>query len=155
MAVTVEIESPRQKVVNEMFCRLDQYLSELYPPESNHLLNIEKLSCSNTIFCVARYNDIALGCGAALLKFEEEKSYAEIKRMYVHEEYRGDGIGAKILRFLHKKIAYRGISIARLETGFSQFNAIKLYEKSGYHRIPPFGEYQLDPLSLFFEKKIL
>ena len=152
MAVTVEIESPRQKAVNQMFDNLDKYLSELYPPESNHFTDIEKLSSSNAIFCVARNLNTALGCGAALLKCEEESAYAEIKRMYVHEEYRGQGIGWKILRFLHLKIASQGINVARLETGFSQFNAIKLYENSGYYRISPFGEYELDPLSLFFEK---
>ena len=93
MNVTVDIETPRQKVVTEMLDKLDTYLSELYPPESNHFPETEQLSYSNTLFCVARYNDIALGCGAALLKFEQENAYAEIKRMYVHEEYRGEGVG--------------------------------------------------------------
>ena len=89
------------------------------------------------------------------MKFEQEKAYAEIKRMYVHEEYRGAGVGGKILKFLHLKIVSQGIYIARLETGFSQFEAIKLYENLGYYRISPFGEYEPDPLSLFFEKQIL
>ena len=155
MNVTVEIETPKQKVVTEMLDKLDTYLSELYPPESNHFPETEQLSYSNTLFCVARYNDIALGCGAALLKFEQENAYAEIKRMYVHEEYRGEGVGVKILKFLHLKIASKGIYLARLETGFSQFDAIKLYEKLGYYRISPFGDYEPDPLSLFFEKQIL
>ena len=155
MNVTVEIETPRQKSVSNMFDDLDTYLSQLYPPESNHFIDIEELAKANTIFCVARNKDIALGCGAALLKFEQEKAYAEIKRMYVHEEYRGEGVGGKILNFLHLKIASQGIYIARLETGFSQFEAIKLYENLGYYRISPFGEYEPDPLSLFFEKQIL
>ena len=59
-----------------------------------------------------------------------------------------------ILQFLHEEVAGRGISLFRLETGFSQFDAIQLYKRSGYHRIAPFHDYELDPLSLFFEKQI-
>ena len=33
-------------------------------------------------------------------------------------------------------------------------SAIGLYERAGSWRIPPFGEYKEDPLSLFFEKRI-
>ena len=61
MNVTVEIETPRQKSVSNMFDDLDTYLSQLYPPESNHFIDIEELSNSNTIFCVARNKDIELG----------------------------------------------------------------------------------------------
>ena len=53
MNVTVEIETPKQKVVTEMLDKLDTYLSELYPPESNHFPETEQLSYSNTLFCVA------------------------------------------------------------------------------------------------------
>jgi len=30
-----------------------------------------------------------------------------------------------------------------------------LYEKLGYNRIDPFGEYKEDPLSVFMEKKLV
>jgi hypothetical protein len=41
-----------------------------------------------------------------------------------------------------------------LETGIYQKEAIGLYEQAGFQRIPPFGAYKEDPLSLFFEKRI-
>jgi putative acetyltransferase len=44
---------------------------------------------------------------------------------------------------------------ARLETGIHQPEAIGLYQKLGYYRINPFGDYQEDPLSIFMEKKLL
>ena len=34
-----------------------------------------------------------------------------------------------------------------------QPEAIGLYEKLGYRRVGPFGEYKEDPLSLYFEKR--
>jgi hypothetical protein len=45
--------------------------------------------------------------------------------------------------------------LLRLETGIYQREAICLYERMGFYRIPPFGAYQEDPLSLFFEKRIV
>ena len=43
----------------------------------------------------------------------------------------------------------------RLETGIHQHEAIGLYELTGFQRIPPFGDYREDPLSLFFERCVL
>ena len=40
-----------------------------------------------------------------------------------------------------------------LETGIHQHEAIGLYERMGFQRIPPFGAYQEDPLSRFYEKQ--
>jgi putative acetyltransferase len=41
----------------------------------------------------------------------------------------------------------------RLETGIHQREAIALYERRGFHRIPPFGPYTDDPLTLCYEKQ--
>jgi putative acetyltransferase len=39
----------------------------------------------------------------------------------------------------------------RLETGISQLEALGLYERAGFRRRGPFGEYREDPLSFFME----
>jgi putative acetyltransferase len=41
-----------------------------------------------------------------------------------------------------------------LETGIHQAPAIRLYERAGFRRILPFGDYKEDSLSLFYEKRI-
>ncbi|GGF56767.1 hypothetical protein GCM10011332_07780 [Terasakiella brassicae] len=41
------------------------------------------------------------------------------------------------------------------ETGVSQPEVIGLYRNAGFVEIGPFGEYQLDPLSLFMEKELV
>jgi ribosomal protein S18 acetylase RimI-like enzyme len=46
------------------------------------------------------------------------------------------------------------VSLLRLETGIHQKAAIALYERMGFQSIPPFGEYQPDPLSRFYEKRL-
>jgi putative acetyltransferase len=35
-----------------------------------------------------------------------------------------------------------------------QPEAIALYRSAGYKEIPPFGDYRLDPLSIFMEKRL-
>ena len=45
-----------------------------------------------------------------------------------------------------------GVTVARLETGIRQPEALALYERCGYARIAPFGDYREDPLSVFLEK---
>jgi hypothetical protein len=45
--------------------------------------------------------------------------------------------------------------VLRLETGIYQLEAIGLYERCGFQRIPPFGDYKADPLSVFFEKRLV
>jgi hypothetical protein len=47
------------------------------------------------------------------------------------------------------------VGILRLETGIHQSAAISLYERMGFQRIRPFGAYLEDPLSLFYEKRIM
>ena len=47
-----------------------------------------------------------------------------------------------------------GVSLLRLETGIYQKEAIGLYERYGFQRRSPFGEYRIDPMSVYFEKLI-
>jgi hypothetical protein len=41
-----------------------------------------------------------------------------------------------------------------LETGRRQPEAVSLYESAGYHRIPSFGQYQGDELSICCAKDL-
>jgi putative acetyltransferase len=42
----------------------------------------------------------------------------------------------------------------KLETGIHQPEAIALYERFGFVRCGPFGDYQPDPLSVFMDKRL-
>jgi putative acetyltransferase len=87
---------------------------------------------------VAYVNNKAVGCGA----FKPSKDHSvEIKRMFVHPDYRGKGIAQQILAELEKWAADLGNKNCVLETGQKQPEAIKLYLKSGYVRIPNYGQY--------------
>ncbi|OHT45841.1 GNAT family N-acetyltransferase [Flavobacterium tructae] len=84
-------------------------------------------------------NDIAVGCGAFR---EKEKDTVEIKRMFVHPDFRKRGIASQVLAELEqwaKEIEYR---YTILETGKNQPEAISLYQKLGYTIIPNYPPYE-------------
>ena len=60
----------------------------------------------------------------------------------------------KVLEHLAGYASSHNITLLRLETGIHQREAIALYERMGFYRIPPFGPYFDDPVSLCYEKQI-
>lgn len=87
---------------------------------------------------VAYENGEAVGCGA----FKEyEPNAAEIKRMYVSPAKRGRGIARRILAELETWAKELSFVECVLETGVKQPEAIALYRKSGYEKIPNYGQY--------------
>jgi len=143
--------SPTIPEAKILIAELDDYQSRLYPAESNHLDGLEELAAPNVTFVVARLNGQVVGCGAVK---EMRGAYGEIKRMYVSPTGRGHGLAKTMLAYLEQKLLAKGIPLARLETGIHQTEAIGLYERLGYRRIGPFGDYGEDPLSIFMEKRL-
>lgn len=103
-------------------------------------------------FILARMNGEAAGC-AAFRRMDEHA--AEVKRMFVTSAHRRKGIARRLLAEIEAFIAQQGYTTARLETGTLQEEAIALYESAGYRRIPPFGPYVGNPISVCFEKALL
>jgi putative acetyltransferase len=148
----ITLESPNQPDVIALIQALDDYQTSLYPPESNHLLDINALMQPNVLFVVARPgpNRPAVACGAVVLMGD----YGEVKRMYVQPAQRGHGAAKAILTTLETEAANVYCPCLRLETGIHQHEAIALYERSGFTRCGRYGEYPEDPLSVFMEKRI-
>ena len=147
----INTETPDQPEVRAMLEKLDAYCAALYPAESNHLMDIASLMQGDALFLVARDVDgAAVGC-AALVNRQE---YGEVKRMFVDERKRGLGTGRKLLEHLVMFARMSGLSVLRLETGIHQPEAIGLYERLGFERRAPFGDYREDPLSLFMEMRL-
>jgi putative acetyltransferase len=122
-----------------------------YPPESRHAFSVEKLLREGVAFFVLHYEGKPAACGGVKLFGSE---YGEVKRMYVRPAYRGRGLGKAILDRLAGHARGRQARLLRLETGIYQKEAIGLYERWGFLRRPPFGEYKVDPNSVYFEKAL-
>jgi putative acetyltransferase len=136
----------------ELLERLDSYLSGLYPAESNYASPLEALRRANALFVVAQVDGQAVGCGGYVIQDDQS---AEFKRFMVLPAFRGQAIGSRILVELESLVRIAGVTIARLETGVSQPDAIRVFEKAGYRRCSPFGNYPDDPLCVFMEKALL
>jgi putative acetyltransferase len=100
---------------------------------------------------VAYHNDQPVGCGA-LKAFGE--TAMEVKRMYTLPQYRGRGIASAVLAALEAWAAELGCEKCVLETGQNQPEAIAMYQKQGYQRIPNYGQYAGVENSVCFEKKL-
>ncbi len=103
------------------------------------------------LFVLARLDGKAVGCGALR---PLEPTVAEVKRMYVLPEARGQGIARQILSALEHAARQQGYTHTRLQTGLLQPEAIHLYESTGYHRIPCPNHPTQDPLTVCFEKQL-
>jgi putative acetyltransferase len=143
------LESPDQPEVLRLIEELDAYQVPLYPIESHHGVDLPTLLQPNVVFAVARDPaGRAIGCGALLVGAD----YGEIKRMYAIPAARGAGVGRAILSLLESTAIAKGCTHFMLETGYRQPEALLLYERNGYVRCPPFGDYREDPNSVFMHK---
>ena len=149
--VKIATEPAGQPEVAALLAQSDAYMASLYPPESNHLVDVATLMQPNVRFLVARCEGRAIGCGALVVAGDGS---AEIKRMFVLPEARGRNVGRLILERLEDAARAASVTVIRLETGVHQPEAIGLYRAAGFVEIGPFGGYVSDPLSLFMEKRL-
>ncbi len=156
MTVTVALEHPTAEGVAELVRQGDDYGLSLYPAESYYALDPGSLADPSVRLFVARRDGAAVGIAALVLGAPgTEEPEAELKRMFVAPDARGAGVATALLRTAEQTAAGLGATRLVLETGPRQPDAIALYEKHGYTRIPNFGPYINDPLSLCFAKDLL
>jgi len=134
----------------ELVKYLDADLAERDGHEHSFYAQFNKISKIKYVV-IAHENGQPVGCGAI-------KEYApntmEVKRMYTSPEHRGQGIASKVLTELERWAAELSYEMCILETGKKQPEAIALYKKNGYQRIPNYGQYAETKNSVCFEKKI-
>ena len=148
MPAIITPESPGTADAIALIAELEAHLEPLYPRQSRHGYSVDKLVSEAVAFFLIRDDGVPAGCGGIKLFGSE---YGELKRMYVRPQFRGLGLGKSMLEHLAAYAREHGVRRLRLETGIHQVEAIGLYERMGFERIGPFGEYKDDPLSRFYE----
>jgi putative acetyltransferase len=141
----------QRKTTDEMrhlIAASDRYMEALYPPESNHLVDLDALIGDGFEYYLLWDEGRCVGCVGIKLGVD----HPELKRLFVDEKCRGRGYGRKLLEFAVSRCEHLGLEKVRLETGISQPEATSLFEKIGFRKIGPFGSYKPDPLSLFYER---
>jgi putative acetyltransferase len=155
---TIRPERPDQPDVVALLSALDGYLMSLYPPDANHILDVQALLGPDVAFFVARDEDRAMGTAAYRRRPGVPDSggqpYGEIKRMYVDPAQRGQRLGVRLLDTLEDALRAEGLRLALLETGRHQHEAVALYERCGYTLRASFCGYANNGLSLFYGKAL-
>jgi len=140
-------------VAARLILALNAELSALYPEEGpNHFrLDPGEVADGRGAFLVAYVKGEPVGCGA-IRRLDADT--AEIKRMYVEPGARGRGMGCVLLGALEAEGRGLGVKRLVLETGERQPEALALYARAGFRRIPAFGEYVGSPLSACMGKEL-
>jgi putative acetyltransferase len=128
--------------------KLDAYLKITDEDEHDFYNQYNNIDVLKYIIVVYK-NDIPVGCGA-IKKYDEIA--LEVKRMYVSEDKRGQGIAQIIITELEVWTKELGYKKCILETGKRQVEAVKFYHKCNYKVIPNYGQYIGMENSICFEK---
>lgn len=148
--MTLVVREARPSQVAHLMEASTILLQSLYPEESNHLVDPTDFTKEGNMLLAAEQLDTPIGC----VGYVHHPDYAEVKRLFVSQEFRGQGVARVLMSELHSRALDAGHTLVRLETGIHQPEAMSLFESLGYRIRPPFGDYVDDPLSVFMEKKL-
>jgi GNAT superfamily N-acetyltransferase len=152
-ALTVARADIRSPEALGLIGALNRELSSRYPEDgaTHFRLDADEVAPGRGAFLIAARAGTPVGCGAVR---RIEDGTAEVKRMYVRPEVRGQRVGQAVLSALEAEARALGCARLVLETGVRQMEAIALYERAGFARIAPFGEYVDSPLSVCMAKEL-
>lgn len=91
--------------------------------------------------------------GGAIRRYNDED--IELKRVFVHAEYQGQGIGSKLVSLLIEWAMELGYKRMILETGELLAESCAVYRKLGFKVIPNYGPYENMPESLCLAKDLV
>jgi len=148
--LTVEAVDVRSEEAVRLVARLDEELTRRYG-DVQAQFTVANALADHTTFLVGYLGGRPVACGAFR---PMDAAAAEVKRMFVEPDYRGRGMARYILGELEDRARQAGFTVARLETGVYQPEAIRLYERAGYRRIENYGVYAGNPDSVCFEKAL-
>ena len=90
--------------------------------------------------------------GGAIRRYDDEN--IELKRVFVHNEYQGQGIGSRLVSLLIEWAAELGYRRMILGTGELLAESCAVYKKLGFAVIPNYGPYADMPESLCMAREI-
>lgn len=148
MEIVIKQVVPTDAQVLKLIGKLDAYQISLYGIEQCNLESPESLNNHDAYMLGAYSGEQLAGIGGVKLM----DGYAEIKRMYVEEDFRGLLIAERIVARLEAYAMQQGVSRICLETGNLHQSALHFYKKLGYRVIESFGNYRPNDVSVYFEK---
>ncbi len=149
----IQKENPTNPDLSVLFARHTADMHTDTPPESIHMMNAGDLDHPQVHFFVQREAGVPVAMGAFKIF---DGTHAEIKSMHVLAEYRGRGLSRAMLAHIVQAAQAAGVTRLSLETGSQDAfkPARALYETAGFATCLPFGDYVLDPMSIFMTRAL-
>lgn len=135
-------------VAQELIAELDEDMVRRYGGRDAAPVSSHDFSGPSGTFLVLQDARGPIGCAGVRTNGAD----AEIKRMFVRPERRREGHARRLLVAIEEYVRTRGLSRVILETGTPQSEAVALYERAGFLRIPPFGHHRQDPRTRCYAK---
>jgi len=154
--VTFEPIDPASPVARDV---VDRYFAEIgrrfgFDPSGETEKDTKLLVPPTGVFVVAVSDGAPVACGGlhTIAPLVDGQSVGELKRMWVRDDWRGAGLGSRLLRHLEDQARELGQDTVRLDTNAALAEAIGMYERAGYTAI---GRYSDNPWAThFFEKRL-
>jgi putative acetyltransferase len=146
--VDIRIDDLRGPEIADLLATHVAFCRATSPPESTHVLDLDALRKPDITFWSAWDGTSLLGCAAVK---QLDATHGEIKSMHTAASHRGRGVGLRLLEQIARVARSRRYRRLSLETGsMAAFaSARALYARFGFVECPPFGDYRLDPNSVF------
>ena len=140
------------QIVDLLRSHLDD-LERHSPPESIHALDLAALRGRGVTMWSAWDGSDLAGCGALRAI---DADHGEVKSMRTAPECRRRGVAAALLDTIIAAAVDRGLGRLSLETGSAAAfaPARRLYTRFGFVPCGPFGDYPLDPYSVFMTRRL-
>ena len=123
--------------MTQYFDELDRRFPTGFDPGDTLVADAPSMRAPRGVFVIAHSDGDPVACGGVR---SVDDTTGEIKRMWVHPEMRGAGIGQRTLRHLEDRARQLGHTRAILDTNSTLVEAITMYERAGYASIDRYND---------------
>lgn len=108
-----------------------------------------------SVYFVCELNGTIIGGGGVAPLLGGDENICELKKMYFLPAGRGKGLGQRVLSECLKAAKELGFEYCYLETFNTMNDAMKLYEKNGFKKIPgPLGNTGHFSCDIFYKRSL-
>jgi DNA-binding MarR family transcriptional regulator/ribosomal protein S18 acetylase RimI-like enzyme len=138
-----------RSAVAAYFAELDRRFPTGFAPGDAATADVAAMRAPAGCFVLASSDGEPVACGGVQTIGDR---IGEVKRMWVHDEWRGAGLGSRLLRRLEDEARALGHRTVRLDTNGTLTEAIAMYGRAGYR---PIERYNDNPYAqAWFEKRL-
>lgn len=140
--VTFEVVDPASpsatSALDRYFAELAERFSTGFDAETARAEeHLRRFRSPDGAFVVMTHDDTPIGCGA-VQRFDHDTS--EIKRMWIDPDWRGFGLGRRLLDTIETIARDSGRLRLVLDTNDTLVEAVAMYERAGYHQIERYND---------------